>query len=653
MDWQSIQPLFTWLSEHPAWSGLFVFLIALSESLFIIGLLVPGTVLMFGVGALVGTGVLGFQETLIVAFVGAVLGDSISFWIGSRYHQQLSSVWPIKNNPGYLDGGKRFFTKHGGKSVLFGRFVGPIRPVIPAVAGMMGMSGKFFLFVNVLSAAAWAPFYLLPGIVFGTSVGLASIVGTRLVILLLILFISVLLLVWLIRKIINAASPITTRFYLKCYRLASEHPNFGKVIKAIIDAETAEKHGLYLFSILIVAVLSMLTLIIFQFSGTWLSHINNTVANFMLLIRIPVGDQLMLVFWEFVSSPVLAITLSMGVGLLLIHRYIFAVKHFLLLIVMVLLSSLLLAWIVEKSTQHGGEFSDLIFLAFLSSLVFLAAVVTQGRNIVWRWSVLSVMGLVILLDMVTELYFNQVMLSQLLASISIACVWCLLVITAYRRHSKPIQHGNSIVISMLLIFIVVGAFWTNSHYETDLELLAVKHEKISIKKQVWESENFSEQVIKRKDLFGNQKQTMNIQWVGEISDIKRSLIESNWREPLAANYRSILFWLKPDVTIHELPHIPQTHNGQVEALTMIQFESSIDYVYILQLWPSKYTIEESNDSLWTGSIAKQKISDDSKWLPFLVYESLTSSELIEFQNAMSDSDVRYLEKFNSLKIYNE
>ena len=73
MDWQSIQPIFTWLSENPAWSGVFVFLIAFSESLLIVGLIVPGTVLMFGVGTLVGTGVLDIQETLLVAFFGAVV----------------------------------------------------------------------------------------------------------------------------------------------------------------------------------------------------------------------------------------------------------------------------------------------------------------------------------------------------------------------------------------------------------------------------------------------------------------------------------------------------------------------------------------------------------------------------------------------------
>ena len=68
----------------------------------------------------------------------------------------------------------RFFEKYGGKSVAFGRFVGPMRAVIPLVAGMMGMPTGRFLAANILSAIVWAPVYLLPGIVFGASLELAA-----------------------------------------------------------------------------------------------------------------------------------------------------------------------------------------------------------------------------------------------------------------------------------------------------------------------------------------------------------------------------------------------------------------------------------------------------------------------------------------------
>jgi undecaprenyl-diphosphatase len=73
-----------------------------------------------------------------------------------------------------LRNGEAFFYRHGGKSVLFGRFVGPVRPVIPVVAGMLGMGPAHFAVLNVLSAIGWALVYILPGVFFGTSLAMAG-----------------------------------------------------------------------------------------------------------------------------------------------------------------------------------------------------------------------------------------------------------------------------------------------------------------------------------------------------------------------------------------------------------------------------------------------------------------------------------------------
>jgi len=191
-----------------------VFLIAMAESLLIVGLMVPGTVLMFGVGALVGAGVLSFWETILWAFVGAVVGDAVSFWVGFHYKDYLQRLWPLSRYPHLLQYGTRFFKKHGGKSILFGRFVGPVRPIIPAVAGMMGMDPRRFFLVNMLSAAIWAPAYLMPGMVFGASFELASEVAGRLAILIILLVAVVYVIFWLLKKCYD----FWLLFYLKCLK---------------------------------------------------------------------------------------------------------------------------------------------------------------------------------------------------------------------------------------------------------------------------------------------------------------------------------------------------------------------------------------------------------------------------------------------------
>ena len=135
MDLATFQPLLHWLGTHPGWASLVVFLIAFAESLLLVGLLFPGTVIMFGIGTLVAVGVLDLWATLAWAAVGAVMGDGISFWLGYHYKDRLRVMWPISRYPGLVHRGEQFFLKHGGKSVLFGRFVGPVRPILPAEIG--------------------------------------------------------------------------------------------------------------------------------------------------------------------------------------------------------------------------------------------------------------------------------------------------------------------------------------------------------------------------------------------------------------------------------------------------------------------------------------------------------------------------------------
>lgn len=156
-----------WLSAHSQWLGLAIFLIALVESLAIAGLLVPGVVLMLAATAMAGSGDLSVSAALAWAFAGAVIGDLLSFALGRVFHQDIRRLSLFRRHPQWIDRGERFFRHYGVLSILIGRFVGPIRPIIPMVAGMFDMPVWRFVLVNLLSALAWAPAYVLPGFYAG------------------------------------------------------------------------------------------------------------------------------------------------------------------------------------------------------------------------------------------------------------------------------------------------------------------------------------------------------------------------------------------------------------------------------------------------------------------------------------------------------
>ena len=162
-DISQLQPLLEWIETNPAWSGLAIFLISLSESLAVIGLFIPGLLIMGAIGGLVKIGSLKLLPTLFWAILGAIFGDSISYSIGRRFKGSLPTFWPFRQFPHWLGRGKTFFARYGSMSIVIGRFVGPVRPFIPVVAGIMAMCPRRFFVSNVISAILWAPIYIFPG----------------------------------------------------------------------------------------------------------------------------------------------------------------------------------------------------------------------------------------------------------------------------------------------------------------------------------------------------------------------------------------------------------------------------------------------------------------------------------------------------------
>lgn len=190
--------LLTWVGDHPQHAGWVIFLVSLAESLAIIGVLVPGVVILLGAGALIGSGVLDFWSMMAWAVAGAIIGDALSYQLGRHFDYLTERFRWFKLHPDQLQQGRDFFKKWGALAVVLGRFFGPLRAIVPLVAGLLDMPAGRFYIANVLSALAWAPLYLAPGFLFGRTVGIENL-GQALLIAT-VVFVVFLLLVALFRK---------------------------------------------------------------------------------------------------------------------------------------------------------------------------------------------------------------------------------------------------------------------------------------------------------------------------------------------------------------------------------------------------------------------------------------------------------------------
>ena len=158
-----VQPTLDFISAHSGWAFPVMFVTSFGESFAFLSLLFPGTSILIVAGTLMATGSLPYWPVLLGAVIGAVLGDTVSFWLGQRYGGGIGRIWPFTRSPELLPNGIRFFARHGGKSVFIGCFFGPVRAVIPLAAGIMRMPRGRFWFANVTSAIVWAPMLLLAG----------------------------------------------------------------------------------------------------------------------------------------------------------------------------------------------------------------------------------------------------------------------------------------------------------------------------------------------------------------------------------------------------------------------------------------------------------------------------------------------------------
>ncbi|NEN76376.1 DedA family protein [Pelistega sp. NLN82] len=158
-----IQLINNFISNNQVWAGPIIGLLCFGESLLVIGIMIPATAILIFTGGLIGTGTLDPTGVLIWGFIGAVLGDAVSYYIGRWFGWEITKKPPFNQYYLFFVKAHKFFEKYGTLSVFLGRFMGPIRSTIPTVAGVMELKHSKFQLANITSAIIWLPVMLSPG----------------------------------------------------------------------------------------------------------------------------------------------------------------------------------------------------------------------------------------------------------------------------------------------------------------------------------------------------------------------------------------------------------------------------------------------------------------------------------------------------------
>ncbi|WP_394332400.1 DedA family protein [Arcticibacter eurypsychrophilus] len=157
------------VSEYSTWTYLILFIIIFAETGFVVTPFLPGDSLLFAAGAIIARPESGlnifFMGLLLIA--AAVLGDMANYHIGDYIGPKAFSGKYKLLKKEYLEKTQHFYDKHGGKTIIYARFVPIVRTFAPFIAGIGTMSYARFASYNVVGGVAWVSSFLFLGYFFG------------------------------------------------------------------------------------------------------------------------------------------------------------------------------------------------------------------------------------------------------------------------------------------------------------------------------------------------------------------------------------------------------------------------------------------------------------------------------------------------------
>ena len=157
------------VNDYQTWTYLILFLIIFAETGLVVTPILPGDSLLFAAGAIVAKPetALSIGILWILLCVAAVLGDMVNYHIGKYLgHRAFSGKYKLLKVE-YLQMTQQFYEKHGGKTIIYARFIPIVRTFAPFVAGIGSMSYSKFASYNVIGGIAWITSFLFLGYFFG------------------------------------------------------------------------------------------------------------------------------------------------------------------------------------------------------------------------------------------------------------------------------------------------------------------------------------------------------------------------------------------------------------------------------------------------------------------------------------------------------
>ncbi len=600
----NLDPLLQFIHQHQQWAWLFAFLISFAETLVIIGSFIPGSVLMTAIGGLMGLGSIPVASTLIASIIGAIIGDGVSYTIGYCYHQHLRNMWPLRSMPTWLARAEAFFAAHGGKSIAFGRFIGPLRAFIPVIAGMMQLSPRTYLIASISSAIIWAPAYLLPGYLIGHA---SKSLPPHLALTWLAYLLLAVLGIWVLGHALHRLHHLTIQQYrtqLRRWQKSSHWPKWLDILchDARMPISTRQFSTL-LFVVFLTIILIALSVLVHRDQHPLLA-INPQFWHFFRSLRNPALDHIMLLITYAGEKKVLVCSWAALLFFALYRRAFHFATQWLCLFV----STLSGAWILKNWIAHprppgliltpeGFSFPSGHVVLSSALLGFLLFATTEKTREEIKQLIYFALFLFVGIIALSRLYLGVHWFLDTLAGLCWGSICAASALIALRRAPMATDFpAHQIWLVTLSSFALSYGVYAFLHYRPDQKNLLPEMQLHHMSEDQWWSGYLDHHPFYRTSRLGHIHGILNLQWYGDKKNIITQLEQHGFTLLIKPKWPQALNPHRSQGPMNAFRH--QLYLDKVPAWVMTQHLSS--GWLTLRFWDSHVRINAH--PLWVGDV---------------------------------------------------
>lgn len=614
-----IESVIETVSAHRELVYALVFVVALIESLPVLGLFVPGSTMIVAASILVPSGALALGPMLTLALAGAAAGDLAAYYLGRRYGARLLSSGLLARRPDLVGRATGFFDRHGGKGVLLGRFIPPLRGIVPAVAGVSGLSWPRFLAATAPAVLVWAPGLVLPGALIGASLQLAGAVTARLGLLFLFLLVFGYLLALIGRAVLFWGIPAGAVAMRRLLVWARAHDNIvGREIMALLDPARPEAKALAALGfLLVIGGWAFLAIIDSVIAGAPLLRADTSIFHALQDLRSPWADTVMVAVTELGDARATVPVAVAAIGWLAWRRawidaaYLAAAIVIAQAVAAAVKIALHTPRPIPELYEGWSAFSFPSGHATVNAVMygFLGVMTIRSAGPVLRPAIAAGLAVLVGLIALSRLYLGAHWFSDVAGGLAFGLAWVGLLGIAYIRHRPAGPWLRGLLPVAAATLALAGAINIAGQHATDMARYRPVPDMPAMPVADWLVGGWESLPSHRIDLAGELEEPFVLQLAGAPDSLFDSLKAAGWRDPAAWNAVGAIAWLATGHDIRGLPALPKLHDGRAPAHMLVKPEPDRNTRLVLRLWDSHYRLvgRDGPTVLWLGTATREDL----------------------------------------------